>query len=167
MNYAQLLEQTCAQINEIMPWDLPEFLAENPKALIVDVREAREYDKFRIAQTLSVPRGILESACTWGFDETIPRLAAAQHQAILLICRSGNRSALAALSLQQLGFEGVLSLKLGLRGLNDEGHVFIDANNNVLDIDLVETWLNPPVPEKQRSPSTTNSANNKHRLLKT
>jgi rhodanese-related sulfurtransferase len=37
----------------------------------------------------------------------------------VLICRSGNRSVLAALTMQQMGFENVRSLKLGIKGWND------------------------------------------------
>jgi rhodanese-related sulfurtransferase len=47
---------------------------------------------------LSHSRGVLEGACVWNYDDTIPQLAEARNQNIVLICRSGNRSVLAALT---------------------------------------------------------------------
>ncbi len=152
MKYSQLLEQTCAQIHEIMPWNLSEYLEEKPDALIVDVRESHEFERLRIKEAITVPRGILESACSWDFNETVPELAAAKNRPILLICRSGHRSAFAALSMQILGFENVTSLRLGLKGLNDEDHPIYGAGGELIDADLAEEWLNPPVLDAQRSP---------------
>lgn len=151
MNYTELLEQACAQINEIMPWDLDDYLSNHADVLMIDVRETHEYNKLRIDGALTVPRGILESACSWGFNETVPELANAQNRAVLVICRSGHRSAFAALSMQQLGFKKVTSLKLGLKGLNDEDHPIINAHEEPIDADLAEDWLNPSVLEAQLS----------------
>lgn len=151
MNYTQLLEQTSTQINEIMPWDLEDFLAENRDALVIDVRETHEFQKLHISGAITVPRGILESACSWDFSETVPELAAAKQRPVLLVCRSGHRSTFAALSMKLLGFEKITSLKLGLKGLNDEDHPILDASNQRINADLAEKWLNPPVSKQQRS----------------
>ncbi|MEE9447679.1 MAG: rhodanese-like domain-containing protein [Arenicellales bacterium] len=152
MNYTELLEQTYAQITEIMPWDFDDYLSENPNALLIDVREPAEFKMARLENAISAPRGILESACSWDFDETIPTLAAAQNHPVLLICRSGHRSAFAALRLQELGFKQVISLKLGMKGLNDEGKAIINAQGTELDGDDLDEWFNPPVREDQRQP---------------
>lgn len=151
MNYTQLLEQTSAKINEIMPWDLADYLANKPDAMILDVRETHEYETLRINDSITVPRGILESACSWDFNETIPELAKAKQRPVLLLCRSGHRSAFAAISMQMLGFENVTSLKLGLKGLNDEDYPIYDAKSKRVDADLAEEWLNPPVQAEQQS----------------
>lgn len=152
MRYTELLEQVSQQINEIMPWDLAAFLSANDDALIVDVRETHEYEKLRIDEAITVPRGILESACSWDFNETVPELAAAKQRPVLLICRSGHRSAFAALTMQMLGFKKVTSLKLGIKGLNDEDHPIFSTDNKMIDTDLAEEWLNPAVSDEQRSP---------------
>ena len=149
MKYQQLLEQTCAQISEIMPWDYEDYLADQANALIVDVRETHEYEALRLKDSITVPRGILENACSWSFAETVPEFASAQNRPVLLVCRSGHRSAFAALSLKQLGFELASSLKLGLKGLNDEDYPIFNALDEQLDGDQVDQWLTPAVSKAQ------------------
>jgi rhodanese-related sulfurtransferase len=151
-SYAQMLEQAASRVNEIMPWEFQDYLSDNPTVLLVDVRETFEYEQMRIENSITAPRGILENACLWDFYETIPELASAQHRPILLICRSGYRSVFAALSMQSLGFESVTSLKLGIKGLNDEDYPIFNANHVKIDADLADTCLNPPVQANQRKP---------------
>ena len=54
---------------------------------------------------LNVPRGILETACEYDYEETLPELADARECDIVLICRSGKRSVLAADVMQQMGYK--------------------------------------------------------------
>lgn len=152
MRYTQLLDQASALIDEIMPWDFDDYFQNNQDALIIDVRETHEYARLRIKHSITVPRGILENACSWGFTETVPLLASAKQRPLLIICRSGHRSTFAARVLNQLGFESTTSLKLGLKGLNDEDHPIFDSNDERLDADLIEQWLNPAVLEEQTGP---------------
>jgi rhodanese-related sulfurtransferase len=151
-SYAQMLEQAASRINEIMPWEFEDYLSDNPTALLVDVRETYEYEQMRIENAITAPRGILENACLWDFYETIPELASAQHRPILVICRSGYRSVFAAQSMQSLGFEHVTSLKLGIKGLNDENYPIINTNRVEIDADLADICLNPPIQANQRKP---------------
>lgn len=149
MKYSKLLAATCAQINEIMPWDLNQYLQNNQTALVVDVRQTSEYRACRVQGSINVPRGILENASNWGFSETIPELASAKRRPVLVVCRSGHRSAFAALTLQQLDFEQVYSLKLGVKGLNDEDYPLIGGSKTQLDADVAEQLLNPFIREDQ------------------
>jgi rhodanese-related sulfurtransferase len=151
-SYTQMLEHAAAGVTEIMPWEFEGYLSDNPTALLVDVRETYEYEQMRIDNSITVPRGILENACLWGFYETIPELAAARHRPILLICRSGYRSVFAAVSIRSLGFERVTSLKLGIKGLNDEDYPIFNANHVKIGATLADSCLNPPVQENQRKP---------------
>ncbi|HQU01953.1 MAG TPA: lytic murein transglycosylase, partial [Acetobacteraceae bacterium] len=73
----------------------------------------------RIAGSVNIPRGILESACEYGYEETVPELVTAREREIVVICRSGFRSVLSAFNMQLLGYTKVCSLKTGLRGWND------------------------------------------------
>ncbi len=75
-----------------------------PELMIVDIREADEYDAGHIQDSLHVPRGILETSCDWGYSDTIPALVQARDKPVVLVCRSGNRTALAALTLQWMGY---------------------------------------------------------------
>ena len=102
-----------------MPWDLVDRMKDNPGLLILDVREPCEFDAMHIRGSMNVPRGILESACEWDYEETEPELVNARKREIVVVCRSGHRSVLAAHSMQVLGYENVVSLRTGLRGWND------------------------------------------------
>ncbi|HSQ73795.1 MAG TPA: rhodanese-like domain-containing protein, partial [Rubrivivax sp.] len=117
--YADLIDDALQRVREIMPWDLAARLAQDAAPFVVDVREPAEFALARIKGSINVPRGILESSCDWGYDETVPELAAARERSIVLVCRSGNRSVLAADVMQQMGFADVVSLKTGVRGWND------------------------------------------------
>lgn len=70
----------------------------------VDVREPEEYRAGHITEAELVPeRSLLEAAATW--PHQVP---------LLLICRSGRRSANAAARLGRLGFERVFNLEGGM-----------------------------------------------------
>jgi len=99
-----------------------------------------------------VPRGVLEGACVWNYDDTVPELAKARNQNIIVICRSGNRSALAAQTMQLMGFENVRSLKMGIKGWNDNDIEMVDANQQIVDIDKADKWLNMAVSADKLQP---------------
>ena len=72
--------------------------------LIVDVREPGEYADGHIPGAISVPRGLIEFRI-WphvGFPNNTD-----MHKTMTLYCASGARCALAAKSLQDLGFSNV------------------------------------------------------------
>jgi rhodanese-related sulfurtransferase len=151
-NFSALVTETLPLIQELMPWDVQALLQEKPQTLLVDIREQVEFDAAHIAGSLLVPRGILESACDWGYADTVPALAAARDQPLVLVCRSGNRTALAALTLQQMGFTAVYSMKTGVRGWNDYELPLLDAKQQAVDIDLADALLNPPLRPEQMPP---------------
>src|SRR5574340_1582572 len=125
--YADLLVDAQTRVSEIMPWDLSDRLARDDPPLVLDVREPEEFAALRIAGSLNVPRGVLEQACEWDFDVTIEQLAAGRGDEIVVLCRSGTRSLLAADVMQVMGFGRVVSLKTGLRGWNDFDQPLVDA----------------------------------------
>lgn len=75
--------------------------------VIVDTREESEYAAGHLDGALPIPRGVLEFKIA-----NTPELAD-KSKAVLLYCRSGNRSALAARAMQQLGYTNVLSMAGG------------------------------------------------------
>lgn len=143
--YKDLVAEARTQVREIFPWDLQERLAQQPDTLVIDIREPNEVATGTLAKALAIPRGILESACEWGYADTVPALVKARQQPVILVCRSGNRSVLAALSLQQLGYEQVYSLKTGIRGWNDYELPLVDQQGELVDGDWADQLLNPPV----------------------
>jgi rhodanese-related sulfurtransferase len=87
------------------------------------------------------------------FTYTLFAYKEARNQNIVLICRSGNRSVLAALTMQQMGFENVRSLKLGIKGWNDNDLEMLDIKNDIVDIDEADKWLNQAVAEEKLQPN--------------
>ncbi len=147
------IKHLLANVPEIMPWDLVERLQQKPETLIIDVREPDEYARMRMQHSLNIPRGILESACEWDYEETEPRLVQARDQDVVIVCRSGQRSLIAAWSLQVLGFSNVYSLKTGLRGWNDYEQPMVDANDNLVDMDEADDFFTAKLREEQRRPN--------------
>lgn len=151
--YSQLATEAAARIVEIMPWDVPDFLAAHPDALLLDIRERDEFSRARIEGSLNAPRGILESAAEWDYAETEPALVTARDKPVVIICRSGNRSAFATETLLQMGFTDVRSVKLGVKGWNDADQPLVDANGTLIDpddaMDLIELQPRPD----QRKPA--------------
>jgi rhodanese-related sulfurtransferase len=151
-NFLGLISDCLGDVKEVMPWDLEERMAENPELLVVDVREPYEFDAMHIENAVSVPRGILESACEWDYEETIPELVKAREREIVVVCRSGYRSVLAAFSMQLLGYQSVASLKTGLRGWNDYEQPMVDRYGEPVDIDAADDYFTPKLREDQLSP---------------
>ena len=142
--YDQLIAEAASYITELMPWDLADTL-EQSSPLLIDVREPDEFHAMHIAHSYNIPRGVLEQAAEPGYDETHPELLAARNKDVVVICRSGKRSCLAAYTLHQLGFKQVASLKTGLRGWNDFDQPMIDQHNQTVDGDDAEEFLKPKV----------------------
>ncbi|MGV6811003.1 MAG: rhodanese-like domain-containing protein [Brevirhabdus sp.] len=144
-SYAQLATEAAARVTEVMPWDVPELLSEHDGALLLDIRERDEFARAAVPGALNVPRGILESAAEWNYAETEPALVQARDKLVLVICRSGNRSALAAEVLEQMGFADVRSVKLGIKGWNDADQELVGPDGAVLDGDdaMDEIELSP------------------------
>ena len=151
--YVDLLADALRRVREIQPWDLSRQLGSGPTPLLLDVREPAEFAELRIPGSINVPRGVLEQACEWDFEETVPALAGRAPPSIVVVCRSGNRSILAADVMLQMGFADVVSLKTGVRGWNDFDQPLVDADGRALDPDLAERLLAPRVRPEQRRPS--------------
>lgn len=149
--YADLLADAARRVRELMPWDLAERIERDPALLVVDVREPAEYAAGHIRGSIHVPRGLLEAACSWDYDDTVPALAAGRERPIAVVCRSGQRSLLAADVMRELGFADVVSLKTGVRGWNDAEQPLVDADGRLVDGDAAEGVLAPRVrPDQQR-----------------
>ncbi len=149
--FKQLVEEYSLRVNEILPWDLAERM-QHEDMLIVDVREPYEFQALHIPGSINVPRGILESACDYDYEETVPQLAEARMKPIVVVCRSGYRSVFAADVMQQMGYQHVWSLKMGLRGWNDSEQALIDKTNVPVDLDLADEYFTAKLRPEQRKP---------------
>jgi rhodanese-related sulfurtransferase len=153
--YADLVADALTRVKEVQPWDLSRQLDDGRKLVLLDVREPAEFDTLHIPGSINVPRGVLEQSCEWDFDETLPMLAAGRELDIVVICRSGYRSALVADVMQQMGYTGVVSLRTGVRGWNDFDQPLVDASGEPVDGDTAEAVLGPHLRPDQRGPKSS------------
>ncbi len=150
--YKDLINQCLQDVAELYPWDLVERLTQESPPILLDVREPYEFERFHIANSINVPRGILEPACEYGYEDTCPTLVAARDKEIIVICRSGQRSVLAAYTMQLMGYQQVKSLKTGIRGWNDYEQPMQDNLGHLVDVDATDEFLNIPVPTELLGP---------------
>lgn len=152
--FVDFIADCLPNIKELFPWDLDKLRKERPDVLLVDTREPYEFQAGRIEGSINVPRGILETACEYGYEETVPELVQARERPVVLICRSGNRSALAAWVMQQMGYRDVYSLKTGLRGWNDYELPLEKDDGSPLDVDEADDYFTPRLRPEQMPPKT-------------
>ncbi len=105
-----LLAKVKDQIAEI---DGAEAEARLGQALVLDVREPDEYEQGAIPGALHLPRGHLEGQV----EGKVPD----KSHPVIVHCASGFRSAFAAKTLQDLGYENVVNLSGGFNRWKDEG----------------------------------------------
>lgn len=139
--FRQIVEETRSRVRECFPWDVADRIRENTGILLLDVREECEYAAFHIRDSLLVPRGILETACEAEYHDAIPELIEAREREVVVICRSGNRSVMAAETLDRLGYRNVVSMKTGLRGWNDYELPLVNGRGESVHPDRVEALI--------------------------
>ncbi len=76
-------------------------------SLIIDVREPAEFEAAHLTNAVNIPRGVIE------FKTADHPSLSRRDAEILLYCKSGGRSVLAAYNLQRLGYPNVISLAGG------------------------------------------------------
>jgi len=150
--YADLLAAAQARVRELMPWEVAARLQRPDAPLLLDVREPAEFAQARIAGSVNVPRGVLEAACEWDYDDTEPALAGGRERPIVVVCRSGQRSLLAADLMTAMGFADVVSMKTGVRGWNDAELPLVEASGDRVDPDRAQALLAARVRADQRRP---------------
>lgn len=123
----QLVAEAKAVIKEVSINELSTALTADAEILVVDVREPAEFAQQHISGAVNYPRGVLEmnihnhpkvAASGCAADVALAQLA---QSPLYLICRSGARSALAAESLQRMGFTQVYSVAGGMQAWLDAG----------------------------------------------
>ena len=106
-----MLAEANAVIETISVQDLPYHLEDN-MALLVDIRETVERDRDGdIPGSLHISRGLLEFYVDP--DSTVYCREMTIDQRVILYCGTGGRSALAAKTLMEMGFEDVAHLAGG------------------------------------------------------
>src|ERR687895_63289 len=114
---AELIRQVKEQIREVDPREVHEISSNGTGngAVVVDVREQHEFEESHLPGAVHVPRGHLESRIEGAAPDKSSR--------VVLYCASGNRSALAAKTMQDLlGYENVESMRGGITLWKDRGY---------------------------------------------
>lgn len=153
--FTDLIAACLPDITEVYPWDVADMLGGGSRPLIVDVREADEFDAMHIGESLHVPRGILEAACEYNYEDTIRELVEARDLDVVVVCRSGNRSALAAHTMQLLGYRKVSSMKTGLRGWNDYELPLVNAAGKTVPIETADEFFTTRLRPDQLDPASS------------
>jgi rhodanese-related sulfurtransferase len=122
----QLVTEAKAQIQETTVQQLHATLQDH-QTILIDVREPDEFSQGRVDRAVNFPRGMLEMKihqhpAVVAHCDAAAALQAIAAQPVYLMCRSGARSALAALSLQQMGFTKVYSVAGGFQAWVDAGY---------------------------------------------
>ena len=113
-SYREFLHETKAQIDEIGAERARDLHDGADAPLFLDVRELEEWDEGHIPGAVHLPRGWLESR----IEQTAPD----RSRPIVAYCASGNRSAFAAKTLDELGYENVVSLAGGINDWKRHGY---------------------------------------------
>ncbi|GAC1514706.1 MAG: hypothetical protein NVS1B4_03000 [Gemmatimonadaceae bacterium] len=103
---ADLIAEAKDHIAEITPAELRALRATHGDVVVIDVREDREWRLGRIPGADHMSRGTLEGK----IETAVPR-----NRKVVVYCASGNRSALAAATLREMGYTDVSSLSGGFK----------------------------------------------------
>src|SRR5918912_3622368 len=113
----QLLQRVKRTIKEVTIDEAYGALQSDQPPLVMDVRELDEFGEGAIKYAVHVPRGYLELR--------IENVAPERSRPIVLYCAGGARSALAARSLEELGYENVSSLAGGFGAWKNAGLPYV------------------------------------------
>ncbi|MFN8571591.1 MAG: rhodanese-like domain-containing protein [Gemmatimonadaceae bacterium] len=109
--YADLVNDAKRTIAEVTPQETMQ-LRRDPNTVIVDCREPNEFNLGAIPGAYLIPRGLIEQNIEG---------AATREKKVIIYCASGNRSALAAVTLREMGYVDVASMSTGFRGWVEAG----------------------------------------------
>src|SRR6266850_1858267 len=104
--FEKLVAEVKKKITEISPSEAAEK-SKSGEAVIIDVREKDEWDEERIPDAIHMSRGTIEL----DVEEKVPD----SNAMIICHCGGGGRSALAAESLQKMGYKNVRSMGGGFK----------------------------------------------------
>ena len=111
--FLKVVEDAKARVCELPVEDVKAKQDRGDTFVLVDVREESEWAKGRLPRAEHLGRGVLER----DIEKKVPD----RGREIVLYCGGGFRSALAAESLQRMGYRNVFSLAGGYRGWVDSG----------------------------------------------
>ncbi len=112
--FVRLVDETRARITETDVPTVADRLARGEAFVLIDVREASEWERGHLPGALHLGKGVIER----DIEDAVPDLDAD----VVLYCGGGYRSALAAENLGRMGYTNVASMDGGVRGWRAAGH---------------------------------------------
>jgi molybdopterin/thiamine biosynthesis adenylyltransferase/rhodanese-related sulfurtransferase len=112
-SFRDLLASAKSEITEIDTAAAQERIEQGGNVVVLDVREPDEYDQGALPGALHIPRGHLESQVEGKIVD--------KNASVVIYCAGGVRSAFAAKTLQELGYNDVVSVAGGFGKWKDEG----------------------------------------------
>ena len=109
--FKQLTEDAKSHIREVTPEEAKR--EQDAGAVLIDVREAEEFARGHAGGAIQLSRGVLELH----IEQAVPDVKTP----VLLYCGGGSRSALAAESLQRMGYTNVASVAGGFKSWTMQG----------------------------------------------
>ena len=110
--YQKLVTDAKRNVTEIRPTDAAEKM-KSSDVVVIDVREKDEWDEGHIPDAIHLSRGTIEL----DIEERVPD----ENTTVIVHCGGGGRSALAAESLQKMGYKNVRSMAGGFKAWKDAG----------------------------------------------
>ena len=105
VSFPQLIQQIKDEIKEITPEEVQERLKAGEPWALLDVREQSEWEEGHLPEAHFIPRGFLEIRV----ESTLPE----KDKPLVVYCAGGVRSAMAAKTLQDMGYTNVVSMSGG------------------------------------------------------
>lgn len=109
---ADLIAEAKTRIREVSVQQVKDQLAAPGAPMLLDCREPQETNLGRLPDAIVMPRGVMETK----IEAVVPRDAY-----LVIYCASGNRSALMADTLQQMGYTNVASMAGGFNAWSMSG----------------------------------------------
>ena len=107
--FLKLVNEARSRVKEVTLDQARTRLANNPKAVLIDVREDREWQTGHATQAVHLGKGILE--------RDLEKIFPDPDTEIIMYCGGGYRSALTADAAQKMGYRNVHSLMGGHKAL--------------------------------------------------
>jgi rhodanese-related sulfurtransferase len=112
--FLKIVDDAKTRVKEVTVDESRERFQQNPKALLIDVREDHEWNDSHAAGAIHLGKGIIER----DIETTVPD----KSTELILYCGGGGfRSALAADVLQTMGYSNVFSMAGGWKAWKDSG----------------------------------------------
>ena len=107
--FLALVNEAKTRIEELSVAETRARLAQNPKAVLIDVREESEWNADHAAEAIHLGKGI--------FERDLEKRVPDKTVEIIMYCGGGFRSALTADAAQRMGYKKVFSLAGGYKAM--------------------------------------------------